>query len=134
MGALLIAHTGQAADHLDAPAASANHMADITDVYAWMNQMATKVNLVMDVSPADDNTMAPFVPSVQYAFHAVSHPGANVAAAFGAPGTESKIICTFASDTSIQCWVVGQDGSTLDYVTGDPSNAAGLTSADGKVR
>ena len=133
MGALLIAHTGHAADHLDAPAASANHMADITDVYAWMNTMHSKVNLIMDVSPAEDGSHH-FGPSVQYVFHVMSHPGSSVATAFGSTGTETKIICTFASDTSIQCWVVGHDGSTLDYVMGDPSNPAGLTSPDGKVR
>lgn len=139
MGALLIAHTGVAADHLDAPSAAANPMADITDVFAWMNSAGTKVNLAMDVSPADDGTRN-FGPSVQYVFHVLSHTGATAGSAYGGAisgtgtATETKVICTFASNTSIQCWVVGANNTVKDYVTGDPSNTAGLTSADGKVR
>lgn len=139
MGALLIAHTGLAADHLDAPNAAGNPMADITDVFTWMNSAGTKVNLAMDVSPADDGTRH-FGPSVQYVFHVLSHTGATAGSAYGGAitgtgtATETKVICTFASDTSIQCWVLGANNAVKDYVTGDPSNTAGLTSADGKVR
>jgi hypothetical protein len=132
LGVLLIGHPTRAADHLDAPAASTNPMADITDVFAWMSSDASKVNLVMDVSPGDDGTRH-FDSSVQYVFHVTSHPGASAAVAFGAPGTESKVICTFASDTSIQCWVRGS-GMTKDYVAGDPSDPAGLESADHKIK
>ncbi|HEX4452928.1 MAG TPA: DUF4331 family protein, partial [Kofleriaceae bacterium] len=72
--------------------------------------------------------------SLQYAFHVVSHPGANAAAAFGKAGTETSVICTFASDTSIQCWVA-LGTQVLDYVTGDPSvSGVGATSADGKIK
>ena len=48
-------------------------------------------------------------------------------------GAETRVICSFASNTSAQCWVV--EGSTVkDYVTGDPSDTAGITSQSGKVR
>jgi hypothetical protein len=54
-------------------------------------------------------------------------------AAYGTQGTEHRVICTFASDTSAQCWVA--TGSTLlDYIKGDPSSPAGITSADGKIK
>lgn len=123
MGALLVAHSTQAADHLDAPAAAANPMADIADVYAWNTTDASKVNLIMTVSPGDPGTRT-FGPSVQYVFHVNSYQ------TFLAPNpTETKVICTFASNTSGQCWV-----GTKDYVTGDPSGTAGMVSADGKLK
>jgi hypothetical protein len=128
LGALLLTHNTHAADHLDAPGAAANPLADITDVYAWMNSDASKVNLIMNVSPGDPpqsgGTARHFSPSVLYVFHVTSLPG------FGMPGTETKIVCKFASDTSGQCWV----GASADYVTGDPSATTGITSASGKVK
>jgi hypothetical protein len=126
LGAFLVTHSSHAADHLDAPATQANHMADINDVYAWMTSDATKVNLVMTVSPADDTTRA-FGPTVQYVFHVSSIP------AFGMAGTETKVICTFASPTSAQCWVA--DGTTTkDYVKGDPSSVSGISSKSGQIK
>lgn len=122
-----VATRSQAADHLDSPAAIMNPMADITDIYAWMSTDGSKVNLVMDVSPADPGTGSGarhFDNTVQYVFHV------NSVTEVGAPNpTETKVICTFASDTSIQCWV-----GDKDYVKGDPSSTSGLTSADGKLR
>lgn len=121
---------GRAADHLDAPATSmaSNRMADITDVYAWMSSDGSKVNLVMDVSPAEDGTHA-FGPSVQYVFHVTS------TAAYGTSGTEQDVICTFASNTSVQCWIAkGSPATTVDYVTGDPSATAGIANASGKMK
>jgi hypothetical protein len=123
VGALLVAHSTQAADHLDSPGAIANPMADITDVYAWNNADATKVNLVMDVSPGDPGTRH-FGSDTQYVFHVSSTPGVT-----DTTRTETKVICTFASDTSVQCWV-----GDKDYVTGDPSGADGVSSTDGKVK
>ena len=122
-----VATRSQAADHLDSPAAIMNPMADITDVYAWMSTDGSKVNLVMDVSPADPGTGSGarhFDNTVQYVFHV------NSVTEVGAPNpTETKVICTFASDTSVQCWV-----GDKDYVKGDPSSTSGLTSADGKIK
>lgn len=120
----------QAADHVDSLTTLATQpMADINDVYTWMTSDATKLNLVMTVSPVDQGDRH-FDASVQYVFHVTSKSGLGVAAP---GGTETQVICTFASDTSAQCWVVS--GSTVkDYVTGDPSGNAGVASADGKVK
>jgi len=108
----------------------ANQMADIGDVYTWMTSDGANINFAMTVSPADMGTNT-FGPSVQYVWHVSDHPGATNKAAFAAAGTETKMICTFASNTSAQCWVV--EGTTVkDYVKGDPSTA--MTSADGKMK
>jgi hypothetical protein len=123
MGALLVAHTTQAADHLDSPGAVANPMADITDVYAWNTADAMKVNLVMAVSPGDPGTRH-FDNTVQYVFHVSS--AASIA---DTNRTETKVICTFESDTDAQCWI-----GDKDYVHGDPSGASGMSSEDGKVK
>jgi hypothetical protein len=128
LGALLVLHSPtRAADHLDAPAVATNPMADITDVYAWTDETAAKVNLVMDVSPGDPGAGSAarhFGPSILYVFHVTS-----VDAFPPSTGTETKVICKFASDTSAECWI-----GTSDYVTGDPSKTTGITSASGKVK
>jgi hypothetical protein len=49
-------------------------------------------------------------------------------------GEESKVICTFESDTDGQCWVVDTGGKVVDYVSGDFSAAAGKASASGQTR
>jgi hypothetical protein len=120
-----------AADHLDAPGVAANPMADINDVYTWMD--GGKLVLAMTVSPIDMASRS-FGPSVQYAFHIHSKTGIGVGVA--GTGVETRVICTFASNTSAQCWVVDPAaGNTVkDYLTGDPSNTAGITSTSGKVR
>lgn len=129
VGALLCSgQIGHAADHLDAPATqmAANAMADITDVYAWMSSDGSKVNLAMDVSPADDGSHH-FGPSTLYVFHVTSRPG------FGMAGSTQNVVCKFASDTSAQCWVV--NGSTVvDYVSGDPSATVGVSNPTGKMK
>jgi len=102
-------------------------MADINDVYAWMTPDAAKVNLAMTVSPADDGTRH-FGPNVQYVFHVEQHP------AYGSSGSESRVICSFASDTSGQCWVVDANGATVDYANGDFSGPNGRASLSGKLR
>lgn len=127
-GALLVAKTSSAADHLDSPAVMGNGMADINDVYAWMTTDKTKVNLIMTISPGEGVLGTHhFGSTVQYAWHVTSHPGATNAQALTAPGSETKVICTFTSDTAAQCWVV--DSAVKDYVTGDPSNTAGMQNA-----
>lgn len=124
--AAMLASRGQAADRVTA-APAASPMADITDVYAWM--AGSNLNLIMDLSPQDNGTNA-FGPDILYAFHLTSKPGLGLGTA---GGTETQVICRFASNTSAQCWVVS-GGATKDYVTGDPSNTAGVTSPSGKVR
>jgi hypothetical protein len=127
LAALLVTQAPtHAADHLDAPAASANPMADITDVYAWMDTGANNVNLIMDVSPGDPGGGArSFGPSILYVFHVTSF--AAYGAALGATGTTTEVICKFDSDTSASCWV-----GTKGYVHGDPSTM--VSSTDGKIK
>ena len=121
--------TSHAADHLDGPTIlmTANRMADLNDVYAWMTTDGAKVNLALTVSPLDDGTRS-FGPSVLYAFHLTSRP------AFGMAGQESKVICKFASNTDGECWVTNSAGKTVDYVKGDFSATAGKASAGGGFR
>lgn len=127
--ASLLAAQGRAADHTDSPTLAGNRMADIADVYAWMT--GSDLNLVMDVSPQDDG-MASFDPAVLYVFHLTSKPGLGVGQT---GGTETRVICRFASNTSVECWVSDASGATTkDYVSGDPSVTAGVTSILGKVR
>jgi hypothetical protein len=123
----------RAADHLDSSTLAGNPMGDINDVYTWMNSDATKMNLAMTVSPGDDGTRV-FGPTVQYVFHVRSRVGTTGAMVVAQPGgVETNVICTFASNTSAQCWVVS--GTTVKgYVKGDPSATTGLTSADGKLK
>jgi hypothetical protein len=126
--AALISNRVHAADHLDSDSLAGNPMADIADVYAWMS--GPKLDLVMTVSPADVGTLT-FGPSVVYAFHLTSK--AALSELGTSSGTTSDVRCTFASNTSVQCWVVGPSGVVVDYVTGDPSATTGLHSADGKL-
>lgn len=133
LGTVLATRSSEAADHLDSATLATNGMADINDVYAWMTSDMSKLNLIMTVSPGAGN--GTFSDAVQYVFHVVSRTGATPGDVVAKPGTgtETKVICTFTSDTAIQCWVV--TGTTVkDYVTGDPSAAAGITSASGKLK
>lgn len=134
LGTVLATRSSHAADHLDSTTLATNPMADINDVFTWMTSDMSKLNLIMTVSPGDPGNRA-FSDAVQYVFHVVSRTGTmpNQVVAMPAAGTETKVICTFTSDTAVQCWVV--TGTTVkDYVTGDPSSAAGITSASGKLK
>ncbi|HTJ41602.1 MAG TPA: DUF4331 family protein [Kofleriaceae bacterium] len=120
---LATSHSSYAADHGDATSLATNKAADITDVYAWMTADHSKVNLVLDVSPsaaAGDH----FGTNILYVFHVQASAGFGMTPT--APPTD--IICKFASDTSVQCWL------GTEYVSGDPSNTAGISSTDGKVK
>jgi hypothetical protein len=126
---VLLSARGQAADHRESRALAATPMADITDVYTWM--AGSNLNLVMDLSPSDDGSHS-FDPSVQYVFHLTSKAGLGPGMS---GGTETRVILRFASSTSVECWVTDAGGTTTkDYVSGDPSNTAGVTSIHGKVR
>jgi hypothetical protein len=120
--ALLLAPIALAADHMDGPAATADPAADITDVFAWTSADGTKLNLVLDVFPAATSS-AKFSNTVQYVLHTSSHPAFGMAAA----ATED-IVCTFDAAQKISCWA----GS--EYVNGDASNTAGITSGSGKLK
>jgi hypothetical protein len=124
--------TGFAADHGDAPAAANEPTADITDLYAWMSNDTTKLNLVMGVDP-NAGSSDTFSPAVVYVFSIASM------SAFGQPQSGARIACKFIDGTNIECWLFG--GSTdatvrtgNDYVVGDPSSPAGITSAGGGLR
>lgn len=126
--AAVLASNGRAADRAESLLLADDPMADITDVYAWVS--GSNLELVMNVSPQDDGSRS-FAPGVLYVFHLTSKPGLGVNSA---GGTETRVICRFASNVSVQCWVVSSDGVAKDYVTGDPSNPAGVTSIAGKVK
>jgi hypothetical protein len=111
-----------AADHLDGPSASADKAADITDVYAWM-QDADKINLIMNVHPLADST-SKFSDSVQYVFHV------NSSASYGAAQTETKLVCVFEEDQKVSCYV----GETAVVEEADASATTGASSADGKFK
>lgn len=121
LGVLLVPSFALGADHLDSPATRADPAADITDVLAWMSADAENLNLVMAVSPfaTTDSTLSP---AVQYVFHVNSSMG------YGMAQTETNVICQLYTETNIECWAGGE------YVNGDPSDPAGITSASGQMR
>jgi Domain of unknown function (DUF4331) len=120
---LAVTSLTRAADHRDAPdvQVAANIAADINDVYTWMTEDASKLNLAMTVFPAADKN-AQFSDAVQYVFHVNSSKG------FGMAQTETLIMCTFAADQTVQCWAGDE------YVTGDASAEKGLTSESGALK
>jgi hypothetical protein len=115
----------RSADHQDAPATTAEPAADINDVYAFLDKpgdAATKVVLAMTVFPAAP-AGAKFSDTVQYVLHTSS------GAKFGATSSDLNIICQFDAAQKAACWA-GPD----EYVTGDASQPAGLTSKSGKFK
>ncbi|MEZ4320877.1 MAG: DUF4331 family protein [Myxococcota bacterium] len=109
-----------AADHSDSPGPIADATADITDVYAWTNTNATKVNLIMNIGPL--GSAAGFSDAVSYVFDVES------TTAYGTAGTPARIVCEFYDGVNIECW-----GPNV-YVTGDPSNPAGISNAAGSIK
>jgi hypothetical protein len=127
-GMCIFAPEAKSADHLDGDVTTADPAADIADVYSFMD--GSNLVLAMTVFPfasatgVDGGAAAAFSNAVQYVFHTQS------GAAFGTTKDPVDVICTFKSQTSIQCWV-----GTADYVTGDPSMASKpLVSTSGKVK
>ncbi|MCB9588203.1 MAG: DUF4331 family protein [Polyangiaceae bacterium] len=116
-----------AADHTDSPAAVADPAADITDLYTWMESDASKINLVMNVVPGATNTSS-FSTSVIYTFH-LTNPQTSDPSVL----TSYMVMCQFTSNSSIQCWLEGPNG-TIDYVSGDPTPSAGLDSTNGDMK
>lgn len=113
---LLFLGSAEAADHVDSPAVVADPAADLTDIFAWMSPSATEVNLILPVAAAA------FSDAVQYVFHIES------SSAYGTPGTEVNVICQFAANQDVECWI--GDG---DYLQGDASDTGGLASATGRT-
>jgi hypothetical protein len=113
-----IATTAGAADHRDGDTVKLDPAADINDVYAFMD--GDDVVLGMTVSPfADVNTK--FSDAVQYVWHVNKAPDFD-----GTPGGSTNVICEFATDQTISCWI-----GTADFVTGDASNQNGIPSDGG---
>ncbi|HEX4384168.1 MAG TPA: DUF4331 family protein [Myxococcales bacterium] len=111
-----------AADHADGPAATADPSVDITDVFAWTSSDGKSLNLAMDVFPSATTT-SKFSNTAQYVFHTSS------TSAFGTAATSTEnIICTFDASQKISCWA----GS--EYVNGDASPTAGISSSSGKLK
>lgn len=121
LGAALLPATAFAADHIDSPSAVSEPAADITDLFAWMTTDASKINLVLDVTPfagADSK----FSDAVQYIFHVSSSAG------YGMAQTETQILCQFDAAGAAECWAGD------DYVKGDASAEAGLMSVKGGIK
>lgn len=111
-----------AADHLDGPAVMTDPAADITDVYAWM-QDGDNLNLILNVFPLA-NQESRFSDGVQYVFHV------DEVRSFGGEERNHQIICTFNIDQAITCRV---DGVTVvDGV--DASDTSGVTNPEGSFR
>jgi len=112
-----------AADHFDAPAAAKfDKTADIAGLFAWTDEAAEKLNLVMTVHPFAGKD-ASFSDAVQYAFHVNSGAGTG-----DKKQVETVVHCEFERANKIHCWAGNE------YVTGDPSSADGLASTSGKLR
>jgi hypothetical protein len=123
-GAVVVIHPrlARSADHLDAPATIAEAPADINDVYAFMD--GNSAVFAMTVYPAAPPG-ATFSDAVQYVMHTQSAPAFGAAAA----SAEVPILCQFDAAQKAQCWA-----GPNEYVTGDASAAAGITSASGKLK
>ncbi|MFT5433755.1 MAG: hypothetical protein ACI9OJ_004463 [Myxococcota bacterium] len=120
---LLAAPTAFAADHIDAPAASVSPSADIGDFFAWMTSDATHLNMAVTVNPfATAESM--WSTATVYAMHVASM------ASYGGDATNHQLLCRFykADGTGIECWAGGE------YVSGDPTDPAGISSASGKIK
>jgi len=113
--------TAQAADHIDSPAATAEPTADITDLFAWMDEDAEKLNLVLNVNPFAGEESA-FSDAVQYVFHVSSAPG------YGEEAINTDIICSFYAKNRVECWAGDE------YVEGNPTKGEGITADNSKLR
>ena len=109
-------------DHADGPKALRYPAADITDMYAWMQDTAT-LNLIMNVFP-NAPANAQFSSSVQYTFHVSS------SAAYGSPKSEKIINCTFDSDQNVTCKL----GVDVLIQSTKASAVAGVSSTDGTFK
>ena len=121
--AVLAPRFASGADHTDSAAAGSEPLADIGDLYAWMDGTAANVNLVMTFGGVSQP--AEFGTAVTYVFHI--HRGA----AFGNTPDETRVMCQFADASNLECWVRDLSGAmptTVAYVAGDPSDTAGITS------
>lgn len=124
MAALAVSGLGAAAfaaDHGDSENAAADPTADIADVYTWVDETdSDKLNLVLTTTAT-----AGWSTATQYVFHIERQ--AAFSDAVGS-GTVTDIICQYYTDTELECWAGDQ------YVEGDASATAGLSSAAGTLK
>jgi hypothetical protein len=133
LAVLLSAPMAWASDHGDGTstgiALALEPAADINDVFVWMSPDASHVNLAMSVFPGATAT-SKFSDAVKYVFHTSS------LSAFLGTSVARDIICTFSNTTPqmTRCWLADPTGAASAYVTGDASVAAGISSADMKLK
>lgn len=118
----IFSHTGMAADHLDGPLVRGEPAADITDVYAWMEDSST-MNLILNVFPSA-GADAQFSNAVQYVFHV------NSSASYGAAQSEKIILCTFEVNQNVTCEVGGE--KILSDV--NASSVSGVSNEEGTFK
>ncbi len=94
---------------------------DIADLYAWISNDTSKLNLVLTVSP-DASPEDWFSSDVAYAFSISS------AAAIGEPQAVTTIICKFVEAGTLECWAGD------DYLLGDARERSGIASDEGHIR
>ncbi len=117
--------TALAADHLDAPTVKLDATTDITDLYTWMD--GNNVVFVLNVSPLATTTSKFGVSTAaQYVIH--THSIDKFLGSTNTP-VPVNIIATFDANQKISLWV-----GANEYVTGDASPAAGISTTDGKVK
>lgn len=119
---LATTNKAEAADHLDGPAVSSDPAADITDIFAWM-QDSNQINLALNVFPLANET-SQFSDSVQYVFNISSLVG------FGQVASTSTVICTFSAAQNITCELNGAE--VVSDVSA--SSTAGVTNELGNFR
>ena len=115
----LVATSAIAADHAEAPGVTP---ADIADLYAWAPGGTDNLVLIQTL-------VGDFAENTQYVFH-VARSDAPILAA---PASWTNVICTFDANQAIQCWA-GDPANGGDYVAGDASPDAGITSEAGTMQ
>lgn len=114
----------RAIDHGDSASVAANPSADIADVFGFVSSDGSKVVLAMTVNPNATGT-SKFAADTMYVFHTASRASVS-----STQVALSDIVCSFDAAQKIAC-AVGDGSVTL---TGDASQATGLSRTDGKLK
>lgn len=122
-GALLIGRS-RAADHLDAPLASSDPTADITDVYAFTSpENPSNLVLVMNVAPLGGASQ--FSDKVDYAFRVRAVTGTSPLAFADAP---LDVVCTFDAGTPQKATCTTATGIAATVAVDDTSGGGNAQS------
>ena len=116
--AMCLAGVALGADHVDSPSVENDTATDINDLYAWLNEDSTKLNLAMTIGGLSN--LASFSDSAQYIFHI------NRAAFDDAE--DLQVMCSFDTNQEISCWGAGQ------YIRGNADVDNGLASDNNLMR